>query len=263
MINGMQDKEQDMMLAHNLPNFDLWDMTQAYLENDTYRTDPRATVTWTHEILSFSPSDAAHIDNQKLEQITEEYIRRRNSRALCFAVSHMSEGHKHIHMVFSSTEYHQKKSLRMSNKVFKELREGMEEFQMEHFPERKHSIVYLDREKQKQQYRGKGTSKEREYQAKKRLKDTPLEKEQLSCMVQNCYDQSKSAQKFINLLQSNGLELYERNGKPAGVMGKRKYRFSTLGITKDMLLALDRFAKRQREADRISRGRDNEMELER
>ena len=254
MINGMQH-EQDMMIAHNLPSFDLYDMTEAFLENDRYRTDPRATVTWYHEILSFSPNDSEYLDNDVLEQITQEYIRQRNPGSLCFAVSHMGDAHKHVHMVFGAVEYRQEKSLRMSDKVFKELRLGMERYQMEHFPELSNSIVYLGREQQKEHSRAverdRNKRKEREVQAKKRLKGKQTEKEALKKTLQRCYNQSRSPAEFIRHITSAGLELYRRNGKPAGIIGKRKYRFRILGISNQMLMALDRFAERQRDAERL------------
>ena len=180
MIEGMENKGRDLMIAHNLPSFDLNQMIHSYLVNDTYRQAP-AQVRQYHEILSFSPRDSEHLSKEKLEQLTLEYIKMRNPNALCFAVAHMDSSHTHIHLCFSGTEYRHKKTLRMDDATFRNLRMDMERYQQEHFPELKHSVVYLDKENQKERAiaRDRNSRAAKEFQYKKRH-DTPTEKEELT-----------------------------------------------------------------------------------
>ena len=256
MVDGMES-EQDLMIAHNLPSFDLGTMSEAFLANDAYRTDRRATVTWYHEILSFSPLDSTHLSNEKLEEIAREYIHRRNENSLCFAVSHLGDNHKHVHLCFSAVEYKSDKSLRMSNEDFRALREGMEQWQREHFPEIEYSSPYLNPTRKRHPSRivqqDKNKRQENEVQAKKRLGKKPLIKEQLACALQDCYDKSQTMQEFVEHVQSAGFDVYERNGKVAGIVHNRKYRFSTVGIRDEMLLSLSRLQQRQQEMEALAR----------
>lgn len=262
MIEGMENQEGDLMIAHNLPSFDLNQMIQAYLVNDTYRQAP-AQVRQYHEILSFSPRDSEHLSKEKLEQLTLEYIKMRNSNALCFAVAHMDSSHTHIHLCFSGTEYRHKKTLRMDDATFRNLRVDMERYQQKHFPELKHSLVYLDKEKRQERAisRDRNSRAAREFQYKKRG-NTSTEKEVLIQIISDTYDASESLSSFYNGIEQKGLELSYRNGEINGVKGKRKYRFATLGITTDMLQALARYEKRMKRIEALSiPEKETELEL--
>lgn len=249
MIDGMTDKEKDVMIAHNLPSFDIRYMTAAFLANDSYRRSP-ARVRWYHEVLSFSPLDREHIDNNVLERIARQYIDMRNPRAMCFAVSHRDTDHQHLHFCFSGTEYRHKKTLRMDDEVFKNLREGIEYYQQQEFPELVNSIVYLGKEriKNRARTRDKNARSEREYQVKRRRGKQQSEKEKLRGVLKNAFNQSRNRNQFYATLRESEIDLYEREGRIVGIMNKRKYRFSTLGITSDMLQSLERLEKRDRKS---------------
>lgn len=265
MIDGMQNKEDDLMVVHNLRSFDQSAIMQEFIANDHYyRKQSKAKVRWYHEILSIGALDHEKVDAKMLERIAQKYIQMRSPNALCFAVSHEGEAHKHIHFCFSGTEYRNKKTLRMDNKTFRDLRIGLEKWQQKELPELEHSIVYLNSEKEKRKNRGTGAALQREYQTKKRLSGTSsmTVKEQLSSTVQDMFSCSRTAQQFYEKLYTAGFTVYERNGTVTGVVGKKKYRFKTLGITSDMILSLDRFAKRQKDVEQLM-SRDDEYELER
>ena len=249
----MDDPEKDLMMSHNLPGFDLEKVASAFIANDAYREQTKAKTRWYHEILSFGAGDRDKITSETLETITKEYITRRNLNAMCFAVGHCGEAHQHIHLVFSGTEYKSKKVLRMSNKEFKELRLGMEAYQQEMFPELTHSLVYTGREKvlEKAKTKDKNARRQREYQMKKSYPEKLTEKEKLKSLVQQSYSQARSVQGFLRNLKQQRLTLYMRGGRVAGVIGRRKYRFSTLGISKDMFKALELFHQRSMEYKRL------------
>lgn len=258
MVDGMQNKDADLMIAHNLRSFDMDDIMHDFIANDQYRKQTRAKVRWYHEILSIGALDSDKVDDEMLERIAHKYIQMRSPNALCFAVSHTGEAHKHIHFCFSGTEYRSKKTLRMDNEVFRNLRVGFEKWQKKELPELKYSIVYLDSEKENRRQRGKGAAEQREYQTKKRLatKKQLTDKQQLQQVVQQAFSLSRTKKQFYARLHQSGIETYERGGKMTGVITNRKYRFTSLGITKDMLLSLDRFARRQQEAERLMSGSD-------
>lgn len=244
-MDGVEDEKQDMIVAHNLPSFDMNAITSAFLTNDSYRRSP-AKVRWYHEVLSFSPSDAQHIDYDVLDTIAKKYIEMRNPNALCFAVSHTDKAHPHLHFCFSGTEYRSRKTLRMDDKTFEDLRVGMEVYQMKHFPSLKNSLAYVGKKRtQKQIAKGEqNTRKQKEYRAKQRLGKQQTQKEKLSQLLLEVFKQSGSRTSFYDAIEQTGIGLSTRNGKVNGITANRKYRFATLGITNEMLQSLDRIENR-------------------
>lgn len=152
----------------------------------------------------------------------------------------------------------------MDDETFLNLRLGMEEYQMHKYPELRHSIVYTGREKTKERAknRDQNTRNERQYQRSRRTNST-TEKEQLREQVSKALDAATSKADFFSALENQGLHLYTYRGKITGVRGaKRKYRFTTLGITKQQLLSLDRLAERYKDFDSLTTERDDfELEL--
>ncbi|MEL7001362.1 MAG: relaxase/mobilization nuclease domain-containing protein [Bacteroidota bacterium] len=261
MIEGMED-QQDLMIAHNLPSFDMDQMIHSYLTNDTYRQAP-AQVRHYHEVLSFSPRDSELLTSNKLEKIAREYIQKRNPKALCFAVAHLSSDHFHLHFMFSGTEWRSKNTLRMDDTTFQELRVGMEQYQQKHFPELKHSIVYLNKERKKERAisRDRNSRAAKAYQLELRG-GVQTEKEELTQIISDAYDRSESLSEFYENIEEEGIILSYRKGKINGVKRKRKYRFTRLGISEDMLHTLERFESRMERMKAITTpDRDLELEL--
>lgn len=252
MIDGMTDTSKDIMIAHNLRSFDVNQMSRAFIENDGYRRFP-ARVRWYHEVLSFSPLDKENINSVMLEDIARQYINLRNPHALCFAVAHTDKAHTHLHFCFSGTEYRSKTTLRMDDPTFEALRYDIERYQMDKYPQLENSIVYWNKERKRNpaKVRDKNTRAEKEYQTKRRLKNQLTQKEQLKQVVLDAYNQAQSVDGFHGLVEQSGLTLNFRNGKINGVKGKRTYRFSTLGVSKQMLQSLNKLQNRWEDIDAL------------
>lgn len=245
-------REDGFLLTHNIMSDDIKGITQAFEANDAYRTNKRKnSVLMYHEIMSFAPEDSENLTAEKLEDIAQEYIRIRGHKGLAIAKPHFEKSHWHIHFLYSGTEYRSNALLRMDNKTFEKIRKGIEQYQIDRYPELCHSIVYTNkpaRERLRQKEVDKSVRKEKEYQAKK--SGRVLDKERLSKAVQEMYARSKNTQAFLTFLADQPeLESYFYRGKLAGIKyGKnknRKYRFTTLGITKEMLLELEQGKKKK------------------
>jgi hypothetical protein len=239
------------LLTHNVMADDIAGITEEFHQNDDYRTNKRKnSVLMYHEIMSFAPEDSEQLTAEILEDIAQEYINMRSQKALGIAKPHFEKSHWHIHFLFSGTEYRSNDLLRMDNKKFEQIRRGIETYQQERYPELTHSIVYTDkpeRERLNQKQVDKNVRKEKAYQAQKNGR--VLDKERLSKAVQEMYARSKDTPTFLKFLNDQPeLESYKYRGKLAGIKyGKnksRKYRFTTLGITKEMLLALEQGKKK-------------------
>ena len=220
--------DKDFRIFQNIPKPDVKGAIEALKANDKYRKVRKGGVVLYHEVLSFSPKDRAAITQSMIEDLAYKYINIRAENGVYFAKPHVHEKHVHIHFLFSGVELESKKTLRMDNSKFKEVRLEIERQQMK-YPELKHSIVYLNKDKKKE----KSNVKDKEFQAKKRLKkDGKLsKKEQVFELLQEALNKSDTLENFYNYVhEKQNLEVYKRKGKeePNGIIfNGKKYRFST------------------------------------
>ncbi len=61
----------------------------------------------------------------------------------------------------------------------------------------------------------------------------PTEKENITNTVQKALESTSSFMEFSEQIDSQGFEIYFRSGVPYGVTAKRKYRFSSIGVSLD------------------------------
>jgi hypothetical protein len=57
----------------------------------------------------------------------------------------------------------------------------------------------------------------------------------VASITQEALDNAKSVSGFTEQVRSQGYEVYTRNGQLIGIVGKKKYRFSSLQILLDKL----------------------------
>lgn len=183
-----------------------------------------------HEIMSFSPKDTNLITDDILKDLAKQYIKLRNPRAISLAVVHREKEHIHLHFCFSTVDYGTVKSNRLSRKEFSEVKQNMQEYQLEKYPELEHSVVNHSKSKKRTKI------SEKEMQMKLRTGQVS-DKESLYYKVQSIFHASPDIPNFLHTLKNNDIKPYVRNGKHTGIhYGNRKYRFKTIGITEDMLL---------------------------
>lgn len=260
MRDGMA--ERDFSYAHNLMGSTLREYADEFIENDRHRSN-HAKTRWYHEILSLGAQDKEKVTTKMLEQLAHKYIQLRNDKALVYSVAHTGDEHVHIHFAFSGVEFGSSKTLRMDDQTFLNLRMDMEAYQMRMFPELVHSIVYHNREHSLQKDSiqiDRNARKQRACQREQRTK-TISDKQRCMDIVQQSFDLSTTLKAFYTALENEGLELYTYRGKVKGVIANRKYRFATLGITKEMLLSLDRFRQREQEIEQLMNRDDIQRSL--
>lgn len=257
---GRSKETEGFTITHNLYHGedDVDQMAQEYQQQDKYRKKRKDGVILYHEILSFNALDAEKLTVQMLEEIAHKYIELRNPNSMCLSKPHLNEMHPHIHFCFHACEVNSSKSLRMNNKEFLALRQGIEAFQKERFPELDNSLVYQGDNRVKEK------NKTKEVAIKKR--GGQLEKEELSQVVQQLFNESVSLANFKLRLRDAQIEYYEYRGKLTGIKASRKYRFTTLGIDKERLKLMQEHqlqTDRNFEQIRQLRDRDNDYDLER
>lgn len=241
------DKGYSFAVTHNLKGDSIEEWVKQFQENEEYRQYKRVdSVLATHEIISFHRDDAVNISLAKLEDIARQYIRERNINGMYVAVPHFDKEHYHIHICASGIEYMTGKSMRLTKKDLQILKQKIQGYQMERYPELSKSIVNHGSPP-----KDKALLSEKEFQYKQRT-GRATDKEQVIGMLKTCYKKANSRDSFFELLRESGLSTYVRGGRISGVIFKdRKFRLKTLGFTEERLQGLDRALIQSKELNRV------------
>ncbi len=252
------DKGYSFAVTHNLKGDSIEEWVKQYQENEEYRQHRRVdSVLATHEIISFHKDDAKNISLDKLEDIARQYVRERNINGMYVAVPHFDKEHYHIHICASGIEYMTGKSMRLAKKDLGALKQRIQEYQQEKYPELSNSIVNHGKPPKE-----KALLSEKEYQYRLRT-GRATDKEQAIGMLKTCYKKANSRETFFELIKESGLSTYVRGGRVSGVVfSGRKFRFKTLGFTEERLQELDKTLKQSKELNRV-RGKMREVMIKR
>lgn len=213
------------------------EITRQFEKNETYRLHKRSNnVKLYMDILSFH-RDEKYISNDKLKKIARKYISLRSDLSVALATVHRDKSHTHIHVLLSGTTYKTGHSVRVSKSFFKEkIKVPAEQFVQKNFPELQRSAINHSK-------KSVSKIKDAEYQMNQRGKLS--DKQILIGHLEKAYKKAISEKDFYTLLQKQNLDLYTRNsGLIAGVKMNQKYRFATLGYTKQILQELDQSLSR-------------------
>lgn len=238
-----QNPFERFLILNHINTLDTSKIHKAFLEQDKYRTKRKNGVCYFHEILSIHPKDVEHVTDEILEDLAKKYIEIRGANeTIALVKPHFEKSHHHIHCIISATKYKSDESLRLDNENFWRVRIEMETYQKRKYPQLKHSLVYLDKDKKRRNKTESDRKKrtESEFQLKARLKGTPTKKEILNQRVSEILGQVKNPKEFLLALKSEpDFELYEYRGKITGIIFQnKKFRFKTIGIGKDKLKRL-------------------------
>lgn len=255
MEDGMD--ERSIVFAHNLRGNTIDEWVQEFRDNEAYRQVKRSDSTKLfHEIISWAPDDAHLLEQQKLLDLARTYIDMRAPNGMAVVVSHRDpDKHAHLHICLSGISFKEGKSLRLPAKELTALKLKFQAYQRDHYPELVHSIA--DHGK-----RARAITSEKEYQLKART-GRPSQKEELRAKLEKHFAGARSQAEFFKRLTADGINVYERAGRPYGVLDAdgRHHRFTTLGLTHERFAQYDRTATRQRELSAVRerhRARDRE-----
>jgi len=241
----------------NLSNEEL---SKQFLSNEALRLNKRRnSVVLYMDILSFHPRDAERLTNDKLHQIALKYLSLRAPKSIAIATVHKNEkDHTHLHICFSGVEYKTGRSIRISKDDFqKKVKLPMEKYQQEAFPE-----LMLSKIRHEKSYHIK----------KEQKKDSEIimenegeisEKKKILKLLEEVFTTVTSEKDFYQKLESKNIKLYSRNGKITGIEGNRKFRFSRLGYTPELLQSLEQNPTLNQRLEWLRNIRENSHEKER
>ncbi len=206
-----RDREFDFIITHNVKskNNTIEEWESAFQQNEQLRKHRRKdNAYFYHFILSYAPEDTKHLTSEKLKDLTHAFISEHGIEGMYIAVPHMEKDHLHVHILDSSIAYKSGTSLRKSHAQFHALKENLQEYQKEKYPELSHSLVEHGKAKN----------------------ERVMKREEILKLLRS-YLSDTGGVKDEESFEALGAKIYERNGKPYGVMYKgQPYRFKALGI---------------------------------
>jgi len=247
--------DENFRIYHNIIGNTKEDAIQAFKENYQHKKKRKNGISMHHEILSFHKDDK--VTQKAIEDLSQKYIEMRGQNSLVYGAVHTDKNHVHCHLIISANEVGSSKSIRLNNKQFKEVRIQLETYQQKHYPELHRSIVYLGREKQRNQKERDTNSRNQKYvELQKRLEKEAnnqntrkkvSDKEKVFVYLHQAQQRAKSLEEFYKLVEKQGLKVYERKNKKIGITLKgRNYRFATV-------LGKENWKQYQKEAERLKR----------
>jgi MobA/VirD2-like, nuclease domain len=240
VFDGMpQNQEEQWVIFQNIESgFDRNSITNEFNENAhlLHKNLKRKKTIRYHEILAFSHENSPDLNREKLQAITQKYLKLRDpkniAKAIC--VPH-NEKHSHIHILLTSNAIGSPKSsdMMMTNAQYYDIRREMERWVLREYTELHRSTVYLSKEEIDQLLPEKYRAERRLMEIEKPVKNKNSAKEQVSQMVKKILERSHSLSDFIEQInKTKEFQTYSRRGKLTGLVheNKKKFRFSTLGI---------------------------------
>ena len=241
-------------------NLSVEELSSQFRSNEQFRINRRKNnVVLYMDILSFHPRDAERLTNDKLHQIALKYLSLRAPKSIAVATVHRNEKyHTHLHLVFSGIEYKTGKSIRMSKEDFQnKVKIPMEKYQQEVFPE-----LMLSKIKHEKKYNIKKEQK-KDSEIIMEIEGEISEKQKILTTLEKVFTTATSEKDFYQKLESKNIKLYSRNGKITGIEGNRKFRFSRLGYTPELLQSLEQDPTQNQRQEWLQNIREKSQEKER
>lgn len=149
MIEGEERVPESRIMTHNLKGGNIEEWVREFKDNESNRARRRKNSTiLTHEILSWHPKDTPKLSLATIENLTREYMLKRNPHGLYVGAIHQAKDHFHVHLCVSGVEAKSGKAMRMSKGEMNRLKRFMEGVQKERYPELAYSRVGHGRRRQ-------------------------------------------------------------------------------------------------------------------
>lgn len=235
------------IVLHNINRLGLENMHKDFLENYKYLPKRKGGIAFSHEILAISKKDRPHITKEMIQDMMRKYIELRGLKnALVIAKSHDDQ---HIHFMISANELRSKKRLRMSHKEMKTLLRDFENFHKDKYHKLENSIVHtISQPKQKRDIaqEQRNNRHEKEYQMRTRIGEGRTQKDVVAELVNELLQKVGNFTQLVHQIEkTKGLQIYSYRGKVRGVLyHNRKWRFSTLKVSKEKIILLEKVQSR-------------------
>jgi hypothetical protein len=233
-----------LIIRHNVRGRKIDTIAKEFVKNNELRAVKRKdAVEVYHSILSFGREDKEKITDIMLKDFAKKYIELQGKDNMYVITHHIEKENAHLHCVMSGTKYLTGEANRISKAAFGKLKQDMQQYQKEKYPELTNSLPKH------------GNTKTNGYAKDNRAN----QKTKLHNDLETSFATSTSKLDFLERLQKLGHEPYFRNEKLAGIKyeGDRKFRLEKLGYGNNKINELDtKVTEEEKQLDELQNLRD-------
>lgn len=193
-----------------------------------------------HEIISLNWNDKKVITPEILFSLGRKYLEQRSPNAIAYGKIHMDSDNPHIHLIISANERKSKKKIRLSQSQFSKMKDQLEQFQRQEYPELEASMVNhgarsgeVKEKKKGSFFRTKGEREKVRRQKKASWSGIQQnQKDLVASILKTHLQEATTEEDFQERVKGEGLEIYKR-WNTLGVQDiatGRKHRLKTLGL---------------------------------
>lgn len=246
------DKQLGFVYTHNLKGDTIKEWEQEFVANEQFRKiKKKNSVIIRQVILSFHPRDTPYLTRDILRDLTRYFVESYNQNLVGAFTIHTDTDNIHIQGCVAGLEYRSGKAARHTKTEFEQLKQSVERYQIETYPQLQHSQVQTGRSRVSLPFLHK------EYWFRKRTRRNTIT-DMLRSHIAYAFDEATSTLQWIEQLQSQGITLYYRRGTLTGVkFNNKKYRFKRLGFS-DCIERLQELEQRCQAKESQSRQQDTE-----
>lgn len=250
----MKDKNGNVIFVkHNIQGHTLEDFLKAFHENEKNRQYSHSKCNYFyHDFIAFNPNDTKHLTPEILEDLTQKYLELRAATGMGVAVFHKDK-HRHAHILLSAVELETGRALRLSKADFDKVKQELQAYQMEKYPELAESVIDFDKPTRQ-------SITDKEVQMKARTGKL-TRKEELKNILNLSFEKSITLEDFYSYIRERGLSIYERRDMKGITDEGKRYRFDTLGYGEDKIKELTTRSERMSDLQFI-REEKNKLGLE-
>lgn len=230
------DHQNNWSFFQNLNAYRRKEIVEQFEKNFTFKRSRKSSIALHHIIISFHELDAEKVTTEMLRDISNKFMELWGDGMAYFRVH--TDGRPHLHGIVSTNAFMSDISLRKSRAEFKAIKLQLEEYCRIKYPDLVHS--FIDHSGNSKDFEKLKPLTEQELRMKERLGRKPTKKELLKDELQTYLKEANSMSEFYDLLEQNGFTLYKQRGIIRGVINQAgvKFRFTTIGLSKDMILEI-------------------------
>lgn len=138
------DKIRDTQaLFWNVSEYSTKGVIKDFEHQDSLRTLRKNSTRLIHDIISFSPEDSKHLNEDIVRTLAFEYLKLRAKKQLAYGQIHRDRDHWHVHFAVSVNSIDDPKAVHIDRKTYFDIRQQLELYQQRAYPQLSQSIVFL------------------------------------------------------------------------------------------------------------------------
>ncbi len=138
------ENEPDFAIRYNTNGETMRAIAEDFQRNNTLIPKRKNRNGIGHYIISFHPQEKRRLNSEKLFTIAQKFCEEIEAdKKIVFARPHFDRANYHVHFMVSASKFGSGKSSRISKPRLRAIKQEMDRFQQQNFPELKQSLLHL------------------------------------------------------------------------------------------------------------------------